>query len=190
MDYFIALNNNFNTDIKYETDTFRGLISYQKHNYNPDNQSLTAEGGKNFFRYLKSLYLSGNSGLLVLSPNNHYFYDEDELKSVKTLVNLKKLNLIKDLDTFLYALVRILPADTNFIGCFADSETPDGNGFFMELSTRINNLLDAKTDQNLNRKSVTGLLEKYGFRVVDMTDINGLIFFCSKKISQPAEIVA
>ena len=85
--------------------------------------SVVAEGGVNFFRYLKNLGLSGEPNLIILSSRNHYHCDENDLKSVRTLINLKKLNLIKHLDLFLNALVRILPPETNFIGRFSYRNT-------------------------------------------------------------------
>ncbi len=50
----------------------------------------------------------------------HYYYDSEELKNVKTVVNLRKLNLIKDLNSFFNNVSMILPKKTDFIGCFAD----------------------------------------------------------------------
>ncbi len=157
-------------------------ITQWKPSYNPDNFSLTAEGGKNFFRYLKSFNLPKGSHLLILSPNNHYFYDESDLKNVRTLINLKKFNLIRDPDKFLKTLSRILPPDVNFIGCFSDSKSPGGNGFISDFSTKINNLLDAKTDRSINKKEVSELLERNGFKVIDMSEMGGLTYFYSYNI--------
>jgi hypothetical protein len=151
---------------------------------------LTAEDGKNFFRYLKSFNLSKGPDLLILPPNDHYYYDENDLKSVKTLINLKKLNLIKFPDTFLQNLFGILPSNVNFIGCFSDSKTLRRKRFLSGLSTRFNNLLDSKTNYFMDKKYVSELLEKYGFKVIDITEMNGLTYFYSQNISQPAEISA
>jgi hypothetical protein len=50
--------------------------------------------------------------------------------------------------------------------------------------------MDSKTDHNIDKKDVSGLLEKSGFKVVDMTEINGLTFFYSQNVRQPIEIKA
>ena len=160
------------------------MISSEKPNFSPDNFSLTAEGGKNFFRYLKSFNLFKEPELLILSPNIHFYYDENDLKGVKTFIILKKLNLIKDLDTFLHTVCNILPENVNFVGCFSDSQTVDGNGFLTGLSTRFNNFLDSRTDHNMDKKDVSDLLEKHGFKIIDMTEMNGLTFFYSQTIRQ------
>ena len=50
--------------------------------------------------------------------------------------------------------------------------------------------MDSKTDHNIDKKDVSGLLEKSGFNVVDITEINGLTFFYSQNVRQPIEIKA
>jgi hypothetical protein len=165
-------------------------ISSGKPSFSPVNSGLTAEGGQIIFRYLKSFNLSKGPELLILSPNSHYYYDKNELKNVRTVVNLKKLNLIKDLDTFLHTLFRILPPNVNFIGCFSDRKTSGENGLLSGLSARFNNLLESLTDHNMDKKYVTELLEKCGFKVIDMTEMNGLVFFYSQNVRQPVEIRA
>ena len=187
----LVLNNpNFNIDNFYETNYNRENISFVKSGFNPVDFSLTAEDGKNLFRYLKKFNLAKEPDLLILPPNNQYNNDENDLKSVRTLINLKKLNLIKDPDTFLHTLSGILPPNVNFMGCFSDSKTSKGNGFLFGLSTRFNNLLDSRTDYNINKKYVSELLGKYGFKVIDMTEMNGLTYFYSQTVRQPIEIRA
>ena len=158
------------------------MISSEKPNFSRDNFSLTAEGGRNFFHYLKSFNLFKEPELLILSPNIHFYYDENDLKGVRTFIILKKLNLIKDLDTFLHTVFLILPENINFVGCFSDSKTVDGNGFLTGLSTRFNNFLDSRTDHNMDKKDVSDLLEKHGFKIIDMTEMNGLTFFYSQTL--------
>jgi hypothetical protein len=164
------------------------MIPYQNPNFSSTSFYLTAEGGKNFFHYLKRFNLSKEPDLLILSPNNHYYYEEIDLRNVRTLLNLKKLNLIKDLDTFLQTLIHILPPSVNFIGCFSESKTLNGSEFLSGLSTRFNNFLDSRTDHNMNKKDVLELLEKYGLKVIDMTEMNELTYFYSQNVSQPIKL--
>jgi hypothetical protein len=148
--------------------------------------NMIAEDGTNFFRYIKHLGLSRENNLVVLSSRHHYFYDENEMKRVKTLVNLRKLNLIKYLDEFLYSLVQILPADTKFIGCFSDNGSSAGyKPTFLHpiksLKMKIN-LHELMGSRSLNRKKVTEILESFGFRIVDMTEIDGITYFCAQNL--------
>jgi hypothetical protein len=186
----LLTNPYFNNNNISEPDYNREKISYREPSFRSVNSSLTAEVGKNFFRYLKSLNLSKEPDLFILPTNDHYYYDEDDLKSVRTLINLKRLNLIKDPDTFLHTLFHILPPNVNLIGCFSDSKTLKGNEFLSGLSTRLNNFLDSRTDHNLDKKDVSKLLEKYGFKVIDMTEINELTYFYSQNVRKTIEIKA
>ncbi|MCU0472814.1 MAG: hypothetical protein MUC93_05530 [Bacteroidales bacterium] len=157
-----------------------------KTGFNPAIRTLMAEGGLSFYRYLTSINLSRESDILVLPSNHHYYYDGKELKDVRILINLKKLNLIKHLDMFLNTLVRILPPETNFIGCFSDSNTLKRNGFPFyhpsRLFNRLNNFLDFRTDQIMNKNEVSELLKRNGFRTIDMKEMNGLTYFYSRKV--------
>jgi hypothetical protein len=168
----------------------RELADRRKPNFSPDNFSLTAEGGKNLFRYLKSFNLSRESDLLILPPNAHYYYDKEDLINVRTIINLRKLNYIKDLDQFFKTLIQILPVNVNFVGCFSDRKSGNRKGFITGLSYRVNNFLDSRTNHNLDRKGVTHLLMKWGFNIIDMTETNGLTYFYSQKANHPVEVRA
>jgi hypothetical protein len=163
------------------------MISDEKTSFGSNNSSLSAERGMSIFRYLKRFNLFNEPDLLILYPNIHFYYDENELKSVRTFINLKKLNLIKDLDAFLHSVFSITPMNINFVGCFSDSKPHKGIEFITGLSTRLTNLLDAKTYNSMDKAEVTKLLEKYGYKVVDMTESNGITFFYSRNVHQPVE---
>jgi hypothetical protein len=153
--------------------------------YNPAVVSLISDGDINFFHYLKGLNLAKESDILVLPSNHHYYYDQKELKSVRVLVNLKKLNLIKHLDKFLENLVCILPPSTNFVGCFSDNtlEPKASTSYrFSKLYNRFINFLDDRTDHLMSKYEVTKLLERNGFRTIDMKEINGMVYFYSQKV--------
>lgn len=168
----------------FETNVNGNKTSQSRSNKNPSTLTLIAECGINFFLYLRSLNLSNETDILVLPPDQHYYYDGKELKSVRILINLKKLNLIKHLDIFLNTLIRILPQNANFIGCFSDNEPVKEDGFQFSLSSRLFsrfiNFLDSRTDHILNKKEVSELLERNGFETVDMKEMQGLTYFYCK----------
>lgn len=165
-------------------------ISYGKTSLSPAIINMIAEGGQSFFNYLKDLGLSKETNLMVLSSKHHYYYDESDLKSVKTLVNLKKLNLIKHPDTFLHTLFRILPHDAGFIGCFYDRKAMAGNHFFQtsRMINRFINILDSRTDRSMDRNEVSELLLSHGFKIIDMSEIDGDTYFYSKPVKNGAEL--
>jgi hypothetical protein len=156
--------------------------------------NMIAEDGGSFFNYLKDLGLSRDNNLVVLSSRHHYFYDEDEMKNVRTLINLRKLNLIKYLDEFLFTLVQVLPPDTKFLGCFSDSNTSGNNDTSLFHPIRLLkqkvNRLDFLGEKTMNKNKVSGILESYGFKIINMTEMNGLTYFCSQNVRKPTRLRA
>jgi hypothetical protein len=125
--------------------------------FDPAIFTLLTGVGPGFFRFLRSRGIKAGDNLVVLSSKDHYSCDSEELKNVRILINLRKLNLIKHLDIFLGALVRILPPNTSFIGYFSD-ETP------------------------VSRHEVRNLLWKNGFKTIAMKEINGHTYFISQNM--------
>ncbi len=156
--------------------------------------NMIAEDGGNFFYYLKSLGLSRENNIVVLSSRHHYFYDENELSHVSTLVNLRKLNMVKNLDEFLLNLVQVLPEDSNFLGCFSDNG-PSGKGeIFFDTPIRflkgVFNILESRIYRYLDRKKVKEILEANGFKLINMTESNGITYFCSRKVRKQVRLSA
>jgi hypothetical protein len=157
--------------------------------FNPAIFSLVTEVGLTFFRFLRSVGMSDEHNLVVLSSKDSYSCDKQELKTARIIVNLKKLNLIKHLDLFLNSLVRILPPNTSFIGYFSDQDIVKSNGFnpgnLLRLLNRMSDLLRSRTSHSMNKNEVTELLEKNGFKTLNMKDMNGFTYFISQNVSMP-----
>ena len=149
--------------------------------------SLITEVGLNFFRFLTSLGISGKSNLVVLSSKDNYFCQEKELRNARIIVNLKRLNLIKHLDLFLHSLERILPPNTSFIGYFCDEESFRENGLMpdniLRMVKKTFSSFSCVRTHIMNRREVTELLEKNGFKTINMKEINGLTYFISQNVS-------
>jgi hypothetical protein len=97
---------------------------------------------------------------------------------------------MSDIDIFLDNLFIMLPANANFIGCFSDRKTAlKRNGFLSGLSTRVNNFLDMKLVHYIDKNTATEFLEKHGFKVVDMIEIDDLSYFYSQRVCQPVNIL-
>ena len=65
---------------------------------------MISEGNTNFKNYIEWLGLARDPKLVVLSSIHHYYYDAEEMKNIKTVVNLKELNYIKDISSFLHSM--------------------------------------------------------------------------------------
>jgi hypothetical protein len=164
---------------------------------------LTAENCENFASYIEHLGIDKDHDIVVLPSLHHYYYDAEEMSNVKTMINLKELNQIKQIKDFLHSIFHILPPNCNFIGCFVDNKKQNGfvlsNGpsdfHYKRNSDAIENgiassspflnmiysMIDSKTNKYMSERSVTLLLEDNGFNVLNMTDINGLTYFLAQK---------
>lgn len=144
------------------------------------------EVDENFLTYLNYHGLANGDKLLVLSSTSHYYYDYDELKEITTLINLKKLNLVKHLDDFLHTLRDGLSPKTNFIGCFTDKKAQKGVSMTSRFYKRFLNFLDSRIDVEIDRKDFSKQLESHGFKIIDMTEINGLTYFTTQNYTRTA----
>jgi hypothetical protein len=168
---------------------------------------LSEEVRSDLFNYLDRLGLVNASGMLVIPSTRHFFYDADDLKGVKTIVNLKQLNHIREIREFLSKISSMLPDRSNFVGCFIDNKTQNGfsdkysnlprqlsekaevyeNGIESRIPfiNRMYSFIDSRTNMYLTRRSVANLLEECGLQLVGMMELNGLTYFCTQK-AKPA----
>jgi hypothetical protein len=163
---------------------------------------LASEGNESFRHYIEWLGLSRDPKLVVLSSRHHYYYDAEEMAGVRTVVSLKELNHIKDINSFLNSMFLILPPRCYLIGCFVDNKKQnvfsfrkktagseesvrseaEKNGIVSRIPflNTLFTILDAKANKYLSGKIVTQLLTNNGFEVLDMTEMEGLTYFCAQ----------
>ena len=166
--------------------------------------SLITEGGEDFYKYVDHIGLAKDPNMIVLSSQHHYYYDTDEINNARTVINLKELNQIKEIKNLLQSYLHFLPESCNFIGCFVNNkkverfELRNGSDYnrkkqnsdSVELGivsafpfiNMLFSMMDLKTNTYMSEASVTTLLKDYGFKVIDMTEANGLTFFYSRKV--------
>lgn len=166
------------------------LLLYERTFTNPVVENIISEGGDDLFKYLSWTGLSKEPNLMVLSSMHHYYYDHKDMAGIKTLVNLKKLNQVKHLDSFLHTLFRILPPRAYFVGCFRNSSSRKKRTSFYNSSrflTGIVNILDPRAERALTKKGVTQLMEEHGFKIIDITDLNKTTFFWAQNLRKSCE---
>jgi hypothetical protein len=168
------------------------------------SEILVAEGCESFSDYIDWLGLGKDPNLIFLSSTQHYYYDEEDLKKVSAVVNLKQLNQIKNLDVLFQTIFKIIPQKSNFIGCFAEKskhlEFPSKNSSTSKISdtnydalengivsrfsflNMIYNIMDSKTNRYMTRRDVYQLFETHGFKIMDLTELNGLTYFLAQKV--------
>jgi hypothetical protein len=181
-----------------------GRTSIDLNENNPVSEILMAEVCEDFVNYIEWLGLAKDPNLIVLSSLHYYYYDAEDMENVKTILNLKELNQIDQIKSFLDLIFHIIPYKSNFIGCFIDNKKQNGfalrnnssgdhskrnsedidNGILSRIPffNMLFNMMDAKTNKYLSGRSVTLMLEDHGFKVLDMTELNGLTYFHSQKV--------
>jgi len=164
---------------------------------------LTAEGGSAFLDYVSRLGLAREQDIIVLSFRQHFYFDADEMRRARTLVNLTELNKITRVTDFFRSCYMVMPQKGNLLGRFIDNKEDgryklnnsssafsDGD-YFDDLENaifsrvpfinRLYSILDSRTNAWMSKSSVSVLLQDYGFKVIDMTVLNGLTYFHAQK---------
>jgi len=185
----------------YFRDGFRSDIIEEKKS---DIEILAEEGYEDFVNYIEWLGLAKDPDLVVLSSVRHYYYDAAEMKNIRTLVNLKELNKIKSVNSFINCIYEMLPEKSYFVGCFVDNKKMKGylfrnrpeinhgesrsvaveNGIVSRnpLLNLIYSKMDYRTYRYLSKNDVTVLLENPGFKIQDMTELSGISYFCTQRV--------
>lgn len=206
MDPGVVANNSLNNDETVKL-TYRKMLLSENSGINKLLKDLPESTREDLCNYLTRQGLVSETGMLVIPSNRHFFYDADDIAKVKTVVNLRQLNHIREMKEFLRTIADLLPERSNFIGCFVDNKAQNGysdkysnqyrqgeenmeayeNGIESRIPfiNRMYSFIDARTNRYLTRRTVTDLLIKYGLQVVGMTDLHGMTYFYTQK-KQPA----
>ena len=205
------MENRFQTHKTDTADNKRIRTSLNQNNISMDlsdssevKNILISEGGESLFNYVEWLGLIDEPNLVVLSSQHHYYYTEEDLKRTNTIVNLKQLNLVKNLSVLLQSIFNLVQPKAKFVGYFAENKrhleykikghsTQNGNmtnsdaleqGIVsrIPLMNMIFNFFDSKTNRYMTRRDVVNLFEAHGFKIIDMTELNELTYFCAQKV--------
>jgi hypothetical protein len=169
---------------------------------------LSDDVREDLLSYLDRMGLINEAGMLVIPSTRHYFYDAEDMKGIKTVVNLKQLNHVREIRDFLKNIANLLPHQSNFVGCFVDNKIQNGfsdkysnlprqisekaeayeNGIESRIPfiNRMYSFIDSRTNRYLTKRAVTHLLEESGLQLVGMTEVNGLTYFWTQKIKPAA----
>lgn len=207
----VGKNSNAFADQPFNMNNMRSPLA-AKSRLNTLFAELTAAVRQDLISYLENKGLINDASILVIPSTRHYFYDEEDLKGVKTMVNLKPLNYVKEIRDFLRKVSELLPQESSFVGCFTDNSLQNGfsdkygnlprdlsekaeayeNGIESRIPfiNRMYSFIDLKTNRYLTRRTVTNLLEETGLQIIGMTELNGLTYFQTKKRSARIGLIA
>lgn len=186
--------------VKKSSDNTGSIVKKTK--INPIYAELADEGQEDFYSYLEWLGLAKKPDLLILTSSRHYYFEVEDLKNVKTVLNLNQLNNIKNIKDFLQTLFSVMPYKCYFIGSFTDNKKQNGllssrkslhhiektdyisepnDGAWSSFLNMLYGIIDSKTSRSLSKKTVQFVLEDTGLKILDITEFNGLIYFCTQK---------
>jgi len=171
-------------------------------------EELTDEVREDLITYLDRMGLAGEAKILVIPSTRHFFYDAEDLRGIKTVINLKQLNYVREIREFLRKISEMLPNNSSFVGCFIDNKTQTGfsdkysnlprqlsekaeayeNGIESRIPfiNRMYSFIDARTNRYLTKRTVSHLLEECSLQIISMTELNGLTYFCTQKTKSVA----
>lgn len=110
----------------------------------------------------------------------HYYYNQDEIKNINTIVLLKKLNEIKNLDNTIYNIFVISKRNITISGSFIDSKNSEINKY--KLFQLFSEFIGEKVNRKLSLNKVKSYFAAYNFKMINTTQINGITYFHAKKI--------
>lgn len=201
-----ASGNNINSpdDLSFSMNS-RKMTSQGEPGLNSLFAELNSTVRQDLISYLEEVGLVSDPAILVIPSSRHFFYDAEDLKGMKTVVNLKQLNYVREIRDFLHKVSELLPQDSSFVGCFIDNKSQNGfsdkysnlpkelsekaeayeNGIESRIPfiNRMYSFIDLKTNRYLTRRTVTNLLEECNLQLVGMTDLNGLTYFHASRRS-------
>ena len=139
---------------------------------------------KDFYNYIYQYDLiKQRKSTLIIPERGHFFYDTDELKKIKIIIDCRELNNLHNLRNFVDILSKITQKEVIFYGRFQNI-VYDKN---LNLISKITNYLRHSLNnhfkfQILSKKEVIELFRKYGFKIYYTKKISGITYFYAKKI--------
>ena len=133
----------------------------------------------NLYEYIKNNKINERN-ILFISGKSHYYYSIEELHNISTIVLIKKLNEIKELDNIVSDIYNVCKKNTVICGRFINSKyvLPD----YLKLFEMIDEFINQKINRKLSLKRVLGYLSAYNFKLLNVTEISGITYFHAKKI--------
>ena len=176
----------------------------------PIFEKLVEEGQEDYYNYLDWLGLAKDPDYLILASSHHYYFEHEDLKTIKTVVNLKQLNDIKRIEDFLQTIQSVLPLKCYFVGSFTDNRNQNdtsissnqsyhkitekialirkrGAGTLTPLLNMLNNIIEPGANKYMTEKTVRLLFKNTGLKILDITDFKGITYFCTQKDKSSAE---
>lgn len=145
-------------------------------------ESLLSNGCEDMYNYVHWTGLVREAGMMVLLSISQYHYDLADLQNIRILINQKQLNSVRHLESYLHILFSALPADAYFLGCIKCNNhiINEKTRTSLRKFYRSSNGSDFYPERLFTKEGVYKLLEGQGYKVIDLTDMKGITYFCTR----------
>ena len=160
-------------------------------------KKLIKDIGEDAFGYFKSIPFIFDLKVLYFSPKRHYFYHPSEFSNLDAIINLRKINVIKDREDFINNIFQLLPVGGYFIGSYKDyrydllnKRSILGSRYAFRFFYRLNNKMlavpgvrnlfysiNSDYSESLTMKDIRRFFQKNGFSIVNVQRIDELTYF-------------
>jgi hypothetical protein len=142
---------------------------------------LISEGGEMYLHYLCGMGMANEPGMMLLSSRHQFSYDCSDLEDASILINMKCLNRMLHMESFLNTVFRAMSPGAYLIGCFCNCRAKQNQASEKYLHRSRVNHTDAAQNSEISREILSNMLEEHWFEVCDMTEIKGLTYFTARK---------
>ncbi len=144
----------------------------------------------NFYNYLQLMGLAHQPDFMILSAVSRFCYESGDLRGIKTLIGTRELNHIQHLDSFLFTIYNLLPPGSCFLGCFRNADKNyqnEGRISDFKFNRAVTKPNDRRFSPGFSRHEISNLLESHGFKLIDLTEIKGITYFCTRIMKRSGE---
>ncbi|MCF8222327.1 MAG: hypothetical protein K9J25_04210 [Bacteroidales bacterium] len=173
--------------------------------YNSLYNALYKFGSCDVYDYLDVRNLSHIKNSIVLSPAKHFFFEEEDLHNVEMVIDIHNLSGRKNTRSYFERIYNSMPEGSYFTGSFktpgaknsgspdyhrylfdyedATSKDENGSGMLLGMIDKLISRVNSSLTGNINGKEAEKILQMTGFEVMDITEMNGKVYFTSVKTS-------
>ena len=179
----------------------------QKKDLHNDNL-IIREAGKNVYNYLSEHCYINESNVGLISTTTPLNIENLQIKNIRTIINLKKVNDMRYINKFFETVNKKLPEAGIFMGCAETNKQRYKriSAKFSHFIGKIAIILDfiltriilklpcikyiyfsltQGRGQMLSKAEVLGRLIRCGFEIIEFKEINDLTYFVVMKTSEP-----
>lgn len=203
MEQSLHITESISDQIKEQTSNFEKQDKGFQDPKSKLSNKLYRCGHCDVYDYLDNYNLNSLGNSIVLLSSNHYFFEEKDLQEVKMVVDIQNLARRRNIESYLNRIHSSIPDGCYFTGCFETPESkfsssPDYHKYLFEYKEDLGKIqngsmnllviidklitrLNTSFYHNLDRADAEALFIKTGFNVMDMSEINGRIYFSAIK---------